>query len=154
MRSTKKKCRSGAGEEPPLKRRIKCRRFSSPLSSDEETETGDESDFSSYAPTPPPDLLGRPILSGGLGGDTSDNRGMEIGVQLKSPQVSPMAVNYEQQGWAGEIVDEKEVKQGHGRPRKQYFVRWEPSWVDGGRLIAPGLVDSWKEKTTRSKRRR
>ena len=51
IRSTKKKFR--------LKRRIKCRRFSSSLPSDEKTETGDESDFSSYAPTPPPDLLDR-----------------------------------------------------------------------------------------------
>jgi len=33
-----------------------------------------------------------------------------------------------------------------GRPRKQYFVRWEPSWVDAGYLTAPELLLNWKEK--------
>ena len=60
-----------------------------------------------------------------------------------------MAVIYEQQSWAAEMVDEKEVRQGRGQLQRQHFVRWEPSWVDVGRLITPGLVDSWKEKTTR-----
>lgn len=40
MRSTKKRCLSAVGEEPLSKHRIKRRRFSSPFSSDEETETG------------------------------------------------------------------------------------------------------------------
>ena len=57
-----------------------------------------------------------------------------------------MAVIYEQQSWEGEIVGEKDVKQGRGRPRKQYLVRWKPSWVDGGRLTAPGLMQNWREK--------
>ncbi len=66
---------------------------------------------------------------------------------------SRMAIIYEQQSWEGEIVDERDMKQGRRRPRKQYLVRWKSSWVDGGRLTAPGLVENWKEKKA-SKRRR
>ncbi|KAL9594962.1 MAG: hypothetical protein Q9179_005168, partial [Wetmoreana sp. 5 TL-2023] len=50
LRPTKKRGRSTAGKKLPLKRRVKRHRFSSPFSSDEETETGAESDTSSYAP--------------------------------------------------------------------------------------------------------
>lgn len=68
-----------------------------------------------------------------------------------------MAVVYEQQSWEGKIVDEREVKQGQGRgrgrPRKQYFIRWKPSWVDGGRLTAPELLQSWRKTKVSSKRR-
>jgi hypothetical protein len=31
-----------------------------------------------------------------------------------------MVVIYEQQSWEGEIIDERDMKQGRGRPRKQY----------------------------------
>ena len=150
LRPMSNRRRSAAG-----KRRVKRRRFSSPLSS-EESGTADESDFSSYAstePHPPRSSRQTSNHSGGPGEDTSDGSGMKIGGQSKSPPASPMVVIYEQQCWAGEIIDEKEVRQGRGRPRKQYLIQWKPSWVDGGRLTAPGLVNSWKEKTG-SKRRR
>ena len=48
LRSTKKRPVSPAKEKSCVKRRTKRRRFSSPLSSDAETEMGDESDISSY----------------------------------------------------------------------------------------------------------
>ena len=35
---------------------------------------------------------------------------------------SQMAVIYEQQSWKGKIVQERDVKQGHGRPRRQHLV--------------------------------
>ena len=41
-----------AREKPPVKRRTKRRPFSALLLSDEETESGDESDISSYTPRP------------------------------------------------------------------------------------------------------
>jgi len=55
-------------------------------------------------------------------------------------------VIYEQQIWEGEILNEREVKQGRGRPRKQYLIQWEPSWVEAGRLTAPELLRKWKLK--------
>lgn len=51
-----------------------------------------------------------------------------------------------QQSWEGEIIKERDTKHGRGRPRKQYLVRWKPSWVDGARLTAPELLQNWKEK--------
>ena len=140
---------SFAKEKPRVKRRLKRRRFSSPLSSDEKSATGDESDISSYRSSRPHHCSNSRLTSShliGFGGDTSDK--MEsVGER------SRMAIIYEQQSWEGEIVDERDMKQGRGRLRKQYLVRWKSSWVDGGRLTAPGLVDNWKEKKA-SKRRR
>ncbi len=46
----------------------------------------------------------------------------------------------------GEMVQERDVKQGRGRPRKQYLVQWKQSWVDSARLAAPELLQSWREK--------
>lgn len=59
---------------------------------------------------------------------------------------SKAAVVYEQQIWEGEIIDEKYVNYGYGRLRRHYLVHWKPSWIDGGRLAAPLLVQNWKEK--------
>lgn len=59
-----------------------------------------------------------------------------------------MTIIYERQSWEEEIIDEKDVKQGRGRPRKQYLVRWEQSWVDEGHLSAPELLQNWREKKT------
>ena len=56
---------------------------------------------------------------------------------------SQMAVIYEQQSWKGKIVQERDVKQGHGRPRRQHLVQ---SWVDSAHLTAPELLQSWREK--------
>lgn len=55
------------------------------------------------------------------------------------------AVVYEQQSW-GETIDERDVKQGRGRPRKEYLVRWKRPRIPGCRLTTPGLVESWKTK--------
>jgi len=150
LRSAKESL-SFAREKPRVKRRVKRRRFSSPLSSDEKNVTGDESDISSHRSSRPHYSSNpRPTSSHstGFGGDTSDDGKMEsVGER------SRMAIIYEQQSWEGEIVDERDMKQGRGRPRKQYLVRWKSSWVYGGRLTAPGLVENWKEKKALKRRR-
>lgn len=59
-----------------MQRRIKRGRFSSLLSSDEETETGDESDISSYTPSRPHHTSNAQPTSShstGLEADTSDD---------------------------------------------------------------------------------
>lgn len=76
-----------------------------------------------------------------LQGDRSDDGAMDL-----AGGRSQMAVIYEQQSWKGEIVQERDVKQGNGRPRKQYLIQWEQSWVYGGRLTAPELLQNWREK--------
>ena len=121
LRSTKKRPLSSAKEKRRVKRRIKRRRFSSPSSSDEDTAMGDESDISSYTssrPYRPSKPRSTSSDSTGFEGDTCDDSKMEaVGER------SRMAVIYEQQSWEGEIVDERDMKQGRGRPRKQYLVR-------------------------------
>ena len=66
---------------------------------------------------------------------------------------SRTAVVYEQQSWEGEIIDERDIKQERGRPRKEYLVGWKPSWMPISRLTAPGLVQSWKAKKATKRRR-
>ncbi len=149
LRSAKKRSLATAQEKSHWKRRIKRRRFSSPLSSDEETETQDESDISSYAPTKPHDAsTPRPTSSHLiiLKGDARDSTMELVGKQSNRRPTSRMAVIYEQQRWEGEIIDERHVKQKRGRPHKQYLIQWKQSWVDGGRLTAPDLLQNWKEK--------
>ncbi len=60
-----------------------------------------------------------------------------------------MAVIFEQQSWEGETIDARDTKQGRGRPGKQYLLLWKPSWVDGGQLTAPGLMQNWREKASK-----
>lgn len=147
--STKKQSQSPTGDKLQVQRR-KRGRFSSPLPSDEETETGDESDISSYRPSRAHHTSNaRPTSSRStsLERDTSDSGKMAF-----PGGRSRTVVIYEQQSWQGEIIKEKNMKQGRGRPRKQYLIEWKPSWVDGGRLTAPGLVECWKVKKA-SKRR-
>ena len=125
---------SSAKGKRRVKRRVRRRRFSSPFASDEDTATGDESDISSYTSSRPHrPSRPRPTSSDSTGseGESCDDGKMEA-----VSERSRMAVIYEQQSWEGEIVDERDMKQGRGRPRKQYLVRWEPSWVDGGRLTS------------------
>ena len=74
-------------------------------------------------------------------GDISDDGAMDL-----VGGGSQMAVIYKQQSWKGEIVQERDVKQWRGRPRKQYLIHWEQSWVDRCRLTAPELLQSWTEK--------
>jgi len=154
LRFTKKRPLSPAKKKSYEKRRTKRRRFSSPLSSDEEAETREESDISSYKPHHVPDFRPTPSHSTHLEGDTSDDGTRELpgGRSDRRPRAR-IAVIYERQSWEGEIVDEKHVKQGRGRPRKRYLVRWKQSWVDGAHLTAPVLLQSWREKKA-SKRRR
>ena len=144
LSSTKKSPLFSAKKKGCVKRRVKHRRFSSPLSSNEDTAIGDESDISSYTSSRP-HRPSRPqptsFNSTDLQGDTCHDSKMKV---VDEP--SHMAVIYEQQSWEREIVDERDMKQGRGRPRKQYLVRWKPSWVDGGHLAAHGLVENWREK--------
>lgn len=144
LHPTEKRSLCRVGEKPRKKRRTKRHLFSSRLYLDAETRTGDESDISSYTPSKPCYVSKpRPTSSHmtSLQGDTSDDGVMDL-----VGGGSQMAVIYEQQSWKGEIVQERDVKQWRGRPRKQYLVQWEQSWVDGGRLTAPELLQSWREK--------
>lgn len=107
-------------------------------------------DISSYTPSKP--RQPRPTssyLTSLEGGDTSNDGAMDL-----AGGGSQMAVIYKQQSWKGEIVQERDVKkgQGPGRPHKQYLVQWEQSWVDGGYLIAPTLLQNWREKKKASKK--
>lgn len=153
----KKRCRPVTGKKPSLKRCITHRHFSSPLLSDEETETEDESNISSYASIKSQHLsLSSPTPSHltGFEGDTSDDDTMDFAdEQSDRRRSSQMAVVYKQQSWEEEIVDERKAKQGRERPRKQYLIWWKPSWVDGGRLTAPELLQSWRKTKVSSKRR-
>ena len=45
----------------------------------------------------------------------------------------------------GTIIDEREVRQQCGRPRKQYLVRWQSSWEDKGPLVTPAILRQWEE---------
>ena len=63
-----------------------------------------------------------------------------------APPVTNRTVVFEQQRWKGGITGERHVRQGRGRPRKQYLIEWEPSWVDSARLAAPELIKDWEEK--------
>ena len=128
--STNKRSLATAQEKPHWKCRIKCRRFLSPLSSDEETETRDESDISSYAPSKAHNASTRQPTSSRLivlKGDARNSTMELVGEQLNWRLTSRMAVIYEQQGWEGEIINERHVKQKHGRRCKQYFIQWKQS---------------------------
>ena len=110
LRSTKKRSLSTAEDKPHVQRHIKHGRFSSPLSSDEETETGGESEISSYTPWVPYRASNtRPVSSRstGLEEDISDDGKTEF-----TRGRSQTTVIYEQQSWQGEIIREKNVKQG------------------------------------------
>jgi len=153
---TKKRGRSAAGERPPPQRRTKRHRFSSPLFSDDETESDDESVISRCTPFKPYHILTPRPTSSCLSrseGDVSNSKMELAGSQSSRRPIPKMTVIYERQSWAGEILDEREVKQGRGRPRKQYLIRWEPSWVDSGRVTAPGLLQNWKGKKASARRR-
>ncbi|KAL8696688.1 MAG: hypothetical protein Q9201_007534 [Fulgogasparrea decipioides] len=158
LRPTKKRCQSVGEKKLPVKRRVKRRRFSSPLSSDEETETGTEPDISSY----PPAKLYRisnlrssssPLPVGRERAPKPDDALEGANGKSKRRPLSRTAVVYKQQCWEGEILQERDVKQERGRPRKQYLVRWEQSWVDGTSLTAPELLRDWREKKVSSKRK-
>jgi hypothetical protein len=58
-----------------------------------------------------------------------------------TPPVANRAVVFEQQRCKEEIVNERHVRQGRGRPRKQHLIDWEPSWVDSGRLAAISTLE-------------
>ena len=138
-----------------MKRRIKRRHFSSRLSSDEQTETGDESDISSYTPIKPHHRLN---LSSSFHSTDFDEDASDDAMKCKDEQpnellISRTAVVYEQQRWEGKIVDERDAKQGRGRPRKEYRVHWEDSWINSARLTAPGLIQDWREKKAAKLRR-
>jgi len=129
-------------EQPRKKRQIKRHRFSSTFSSDEASEL--ELDKNNR-PTP---LSGSRLTS-----RSTHSHSRDIREQQNETLSHHMTVIYEQKHWEGVIVDERDEKQGRGRPRKQYLVQWKPSWVDGAVLAAPALLQQWREtKTSRNDR--
>lgn len=125
----------GVGEDgdPPLsitkrrrgpkvaKRRRKRLRFTAPLPSDEDTDDA------------------------GMSSNTLKRQ--EVVVNDQSTSRPPRStVVYQEQRWEGEIVNEKDLKQGRGRPRKQYLIQWKQSWVDSNRLNEPLLLHNWRKK--------
>lgn len=60
------------------------------------------------------------------------------------PILKTSVVVYER-GRKGRIVKERSVRQGLGRPRKQYQVRWK-SWVESSSLTTSSLLRDWKNK--------
>ena len=149
LSSTKKRGRSTAGERPQSQRRTRRRRFSLPPPSDDETESEGESVISRYTPSKPYHIsIPRPTssrLSRPEGG-VSNGKMKLAGSRSNRRPIPKTTVIYERQSWAGEIIDEREVKQGRGRTRKQYLIQWEPSWVDASRLTAPELLQNWRGK--------
>ena len=143
LRPVKRKYRPSAHKKPFRRCSTKRHRFSSPFSSELEIITGEESDHSIYTPSKVHDASKSrpPSYPISLDGDASEAGKMEI-----ASEQSGMAVIYEQQSWEGLIIDERDTKQGRGRPRKQYLIQWKPSWVDGSRLTASELVRIWREK--------
>lgn len=143
LHPTKKRGRPAACEKSFRRRGMRRHRFSSPFSSDLEIETNEDSDYSNYTPSKAHNIL-KPRLASSrsidLEKDTNDDK-IEF-----ADERSRMTVIFEQQSWEGEIIDERDSKQGRGRPRKQYLVRWKSSWVDGGRLIAPTLMQNWRKE--------
>ncbi|MCJ1459584.1 hypothetical protein MMC28_009963 [Mycoblastus sanguinarius] len=132
LRPTNKRPRPSAGEKLPAKCATKLRRVSSSLSLGERSEeTGVESDISSYALTKPRRVIcprpGPPNPTG-LERDISDRSTMDFTGGRSDPRsTSRLAIVYEQQSWRGEIIKERNAKQGRGRPRKQYLIRWKQS---------------------------
>ena len=152
IRRTIKRRRSAAEKKLPLKRRIKRHRFSSPFSSDGD-ETGSESDISSYAPVESYRISNLASassllpLSLGREREPKSNKKRESTDRIyRQHSHSRTAVIYEQQCWEGEILQERDMRQERGRPRKQYLVRWKESWVDGARFASPDLLRNWREK--------
>ena len=152
-RRTRKRYRSAAEKKFPWKRRIKRHRFSSPFPSDEGDETGSESDISSYAPVESYRMSNlasaSSLLALSLGRERepkSKNKLESTDKMCRQHSLSRTAVVYEQQCWEGEILQERDIRQERGRPRKQYLVRWKESWVDGARLASPDLLRNWREK--------
>ena len=152
IRRTAKRRRSAAEKKLPLKRHIKRHRFSSPFSSDEGDETGSESDTSSYAPVKSyriSNLASASVLPLSLGREREPrfNKNCDSTDRMcRQHSPSRTVVVYEQQCWEGEILQERDLRQERGRPRKQYLVRWKESWVDGARLACPDLLRNWREK--------
>ena len=155
---------SAKNDTVPQSRRKRRRRhrFSAPALSDEELNTEKELDTSNetsgsvYMPrgsSCEPARGQRPprpshLLQRGHRFEKSQSRRPCPESSSSSPLAPCMvdrAVVFEQQRWRGKIINERHVKQGRGRPRKQYLIDWEPSWVDSGRLGAPGLIEDWEE---------
>ena len=140
------------------------RRRSSMLKpSNEELNTNDESSGSVYQPRKSfceRDLFQQPrtpqrkqylgrlckqnLRRKGSGYEKSISSSFPALAQLTQP-VANRATVFKQQRWKGEIIGEKFVRQERGRPRKQYFIEWKPSWVDSDRLTAPALIEGWEK---------
>ena len=118
----------------PTKKRCSRRHLFPSRLSDAEIGTGEESDISNYTSSKPRHISKpRPTSSHltSLEGDTSDDGATVI---------------YKRQSWKGKIIQEKEVKQGRGRPHKENLVQWEQSWIDRGCFTTPKMLQSWTER--------
>ena len=168
--STKRKLpfatgRSGKSNSAPQHDRKRRRRyrFSAPMPSDE-LDTGDETSGSVYVPRESPRGRGlsQPSHSSQrvhrlkkprrecARSESIGHQGSPLKSSPSSSHVAPPVVNttvvFEQQQWKGKIIDERHVSRERGRPRKQYRIRWAPSWVDSARLAAPKLIEDWEGK--------
>jgi len=120
----KKRCRSAVEKKLPLKRCVKCH-FLSPLSSDDGTETGPESDTGSYVPAKPCRTSNRQsffsfLLTGCERKPNSVDALESVNGRLKWHPFSQTTVVNKQQCLKEEIMQQRDVRQGCGRPQKQY----------------------------------
>lgn len=53
-----------------------------------------------------------------------------------------MVVIHKQQHWDGDIVDDCDLEEKHGRPSEQRHVWWKSLWLYSGCLTAPGLAEN------------
>lgn len=114
---------------PTKKRYSKCHLFLLQLS-DAEIEMGKKSNINSYISFKPchiskPQPTSFYLTS--LEGNTSNDGATVI---------------YKKQNWKGKIIQEREVKQGCGKPHKKYLVQWELFWVDCGCFITQKMLQS------------
>lgn len=120
----KKRCWSVAEKKLSLKRCVKCC-FLSPLSSDDEIETGPESDTSSYAPaklccTSNRRLFFSSLLTGCERKLNPVDALESVNERLKWCSLFQTAVVNKQQCSKEKIVHQRDVRQGCRRPQKQY----------------------------------
>ena len=135
----------------PQHRRKRCRyHFLAPAPPNEELETGDESSGSINVRRRPTPQRKRPLEEFHEQRPRPEPSGHQDSSRTSGPSSSRTApprtsrVVFEQQRWEGEIIDERRVGLGPGRPRVQFLIKWEPSWVDKGRLAAPALIENWE----------
>ena len=61
-------------------------------------------------------------------------------IHAKPRRSNQTSISSTQQGYKGEIISERKVKQRRGRPRQQYLVRWKEQWVWGSSIASTELL--------------